>query len=261
MPDNENELPLDKILSILENPIRRKILQKLSRDANYPLQLSRELGVSQQAVMKHLRVLEDSDFVVSYEERSDKGGPPRRVYIPRKRYCIRIDIGPNTYSEDFYSYMEYELKKLPKGRTGPLPLTQVEIKGKVTGEMKEEVAGTLPAFTDPKLEEFRMKLETIVNMGSKEEKLRSIRELVSSLNNEIEKHESKRRNLLTLRERVYKEANRSIVETADDNLEREILSLFVKDEISDLDIIADILDKRKIYIEEKFKEMIKKTGM
>ena len=57
MVESREDLELDEILSVLENPIRRRILQKLSRESNYPLQISKELNVSQQAIMKHLRVL------------------------------------------------------------------------------------------------------------------------------------------------------------------------------------------------------------
>lgn len=260
MPQENEKVPLDTILSILENPIRRRILQKLSRDTNYPLQLSKELGVSQQAIMKHLKVLEDSDFVISYEERSDKGGPPRKVYSPRKRYCIRIDIGPSTYQEDYYSYTEYKLRKTSNKGPGPIPQTQVEIRGKITGEMKEEIAGALPAFTDPKLEGFRMDLEKIVNMESGTGKLDLLKKLISELNSEIDAFELRRKKMLAIRERVFEEANDSIAELSDDLLEREVLSMIVKDEISDVDILAELLDTRRINIEERMKMIRKRIG-
>ncbi|HOO03647.1 MAG TPA: helix-turn-helix domain-containing protein, partial [Methanomassiliicoccales archaeon] len=66
---------LDVLLSVIENPTRRKILEALVREPQYPLQLSRELGLSQQGIMKHLRMLEDLDLVRSFSEESDQGGP------------------------------------------------------------------------------------------------------------------------------------------------------------------------------------------
>ena len=48
----------DESLSILENPTRRDILRYLVKEPHYPLQLSELLDVSQQAVVKHLKVLE-----------------------------------------------------------------------------------------------------------------------------------------------------------------------------------------------------------
>ena len=38
---------LDLLLSIVENPTRRRILEMLSTGPQYPLQLSKMLGVSQ----------------------------------------------------------------------------------------------------------------------------------------------------------------------------------------------------------------------
>ena len=49
----------DDAMSILENTTRREILKFLVKEPHYPLQLSEMLEVSQQAVMKHLKVLEE----------------------------------------------------------------------------------------------------------------------------------------------------------------------------------------------------------
>ena len=70
----------DESLSILENATRREILRYLVKEPHYPLQLFELLDVSQQAVVKHLKVLEDAGFVDSVSMKSDKGGPPRKVY-------------------------------------------------------------------------------------------------------------------------------------------------------------------------------------
>ena len=49
----------DDAMSILENTTRREILKFLVKEPHYKLQLSEMLEVSQQAVMKHLKVLEE----------------------------------------------------------------------------------------------------------------------------------------------------------------------------------------------------------
>lgn len=82
---------LDTILSIVENPTRRKILQALVREPHYPLQLSRELGISQPAVMKNLEILERSGLVESWRESSDKG-PDKIVYRPISSFTLTIDM-------------------------------------------------------------------------------------------------------------------------------------------------------------------------
>lgn len=88
---------LDALLSVIENPARRKILEALAREPHYPLQLSTELGMSQQAVMKHLRVLESCGLVKSYREESDLGGPKRNKYYPTVNFTIVVDVGTNIF--------------------------------------------------------------------------------------------------------------------------------------------------------------------
>ena len=89
---------LDTLLSIIENPTRRRILQELVREPHYPLQLSRELRVSQQAIMKHLKVLESHDLVRCYLEESDLGGPSRKIYVPTMKFTLIVDVGPGLFN-------------------------------------------------------------------------------------------------------------------------------------------------------------------
>jgi len=82
---------LDTILSVIENPTRRRILMALVREPHYPLQLSKELGVSQQAIMKNLEVMEKCGLVESWKESSDKG-PQKIVYRPTSEFTLTIDL-------------------------------------------------------------------------------------------------------------------------------------------------------------------------
>ncbi len=254
MPEEIEDLQLDVILSVLENPIRRKILRKLSRDNNYPLQLSKELHISQQAIMKHLKVLEENDFVESYEERSSKGGPPRKVFTPRKRYSVRIDIGPHTYNEVITSFEEYGGGPDVKDMSPAITETQVEVNGKLTGEMKEDVVAALPAFTDPILESLRRKLDRAICMEDDIKKLSELRLLISNMNVELRGMEMRRRRLLALRERAFEDTNKIISSISHSYVEREAYSLFVKDEISDMDMLSDMLNIRHKVLKEIMKE-------
>jgi predicted transcriptional regulator len=82
---------IDMLLSIVENPTRRRILEALVREPHYPLQLSKELGVSQQAVMKNLSLMEQSGMVVSYRTSSNMG-PMRTLYVPATEFTLVIDM-------------------------------------------------------------------------------------------------------------------------------------------------------------------------
>jgi ArsR family transcriptional regulator len=89
---------LNILLSMIENPTRRRILEALVREPHYPLQLSRQLGLSQQGIMKHLKALEDSHLVRCYSEDSDQGGPARKIYVPTTGFTVTVDIGPGLFN-------------------------------------------------------------------------------------------------------------------------------------------------------------------
>ena len=116
----------DESLSILENPTRREILKHLVKEPHYPLQLSDLLDVSQQAVVKHLKVLEEAGFVDSEMKKSDKGGPPKKVYRVNQSFSIRLYLG--TY------LFRAEHRKMPKGVSfsGSLPDGLESVLGRIS---------------------------------------------------------------------------------------------------------------------------------
>ena len=103
----------DGAMSILENTTRREILKFLVKEPHYPLQLSEMLEVSQQAVMKHLKVLEEGGFVESDKVPSEKGGPPKKVYKVSQSFSLRLDLGPDLFRSEY--------RKMPRG--GPVRLS------------------------------------------------------------------------------------------------------------------------------------------
>ena len=110
---------LDEALAILQNKARRQILERLVREPHYPLQLAEQIGISQQAVMKHLRILEKGEFVAKMKVASNKGGPPKNIYSVQQALSIRIDSGPDLF--------QCSQRVLPSG--GPLKLS-----GKLRGD-------------------------------------------------------------------------------------------------------------------------------
>ena len=97
-PSVGRPVELDAVLNVLSSSTRREILARLASETHYPLQLSRELGVSQQAIMKHMKVLEEAGLVRGVEEPSDQGGPPRMSYKLTSSFSIAIDLGPSLFS-------------------------------------------------------------------------------------------------------------------------------------------------------------------
>jgi predicted transcriptional regulator len=98
-----SQAELDSVLGTVENPIRRKIIAKLSQEPNYQLQLSKELGLSQQLVAKHLVTMEGAGLVSTMLEDSPRG-PQRKEYLLRKSFSVTIDLAPNLFRARMFSF-------------------------------------------------------------------------------------------------------------------------------------------------------------
>lgn len=93
----ENE-ELDRILQVVENPVRRKIIKRLSQEPAYQLQLSKELGLGQSLVAKHLKIMKEAGLVTVTGEESSSG-PERKRYSLARGVSITMDLGPNLFIE------------------------------------------------------------------------------------------------------------------------------------------------------------------
>jgi len=98
---DQNEI--DLILSVMENPVRRRIIKRLSQEPSYPLELSKELGLGQQLIASHLGIMEREGFVGSAIETSPVG-PSRRIYFLKKSVYFSVGFGPHLYSEQALSF-------------------------------------------------------------------------------------------------------------------------------------------------------------
>ncbi|MGD0318161.1 MAG: helix-turn-helix domain-containing protein [Nitrososphaerales archaeon] len=98
-----SQTELDSMLGTVENPIRRRIIARLSQKPNYQLQLSRELDISQQLVAKHLGNMEDAGLVSTVLEDSPRG-PQRKEYLLKKSFSITIDLAPSLFRARIFSF-------------------------------------------------------------------------------------------------------------------------------------------------------------
>jgi len=156
MPDLTD---LDVLLTVIENPTRRRILEALVREPHYPLQLSKELGMSQQAIMKHLKVLEDTCLVRSYPQESDQGGPTRKRYVPTTKFTIIVDFGPGLFSTAFIKMaMEAMSGPDPEGEVDLEPVDLSEIGGKVR-MLRDTIRGL-----DQELEALQVRRAELIEM-------------------------------------------------------------------------------------------------
>jgi predicted transcriptional regulator len=148
---------LDSVLGTVENPIRRRIIARISEEPNYQLQLSKELELSQQLVAKHLLTMEDAGLVSTVSQDSPRG-PQRKEYLLKKSFSVTVDLAPNLFRARIFSFGAVpgvqqteehaqmmtqisEVLKYPEGAARIRPLTRVvaEVDKKLK-EMEEERA-------------------------------------------------------------------------------------------------------------------------
>lgn len=94
---------IDSMLRAIENPVRRKIIKRLSVEPSYPLELSKEIGEAQQLVASHLTLLEKAGIVGSNVEPSPFG-PNRRSYYLKQSGYISLSFGPNLFCEQLLNF-------------------------------------------------------------------------------------------------------------------------------------------------------------
>ena len=182
----------DTALSILENRTRRSILEHLVREAHYPLQLAELLEVSQQAIMKHLKVLKDAGFVVSEKVPSEKGGPPKRIYAITQSFSLRLDLGPDLFRA--------EHRQLPPG--GPTRLSS---------RLPEDVLGVAERVGT------RRRLPMAEALG-----------MLSELNDELDRLDAERDALIALHQQIKQKASRVVDDTFEAYEERQLAHVLLE---------------------------------
>ena len=192
----------DEALTILENPTRRQILKRLVKEPHYPLQLSELLDVSQQAVVKHLRVLEKSGFVDSERVPSEKGGPPKKMYTVNQSFSLRLDLGPDLFRA--------EHRRIPAG--GPMRLSN---------RLPPELDGVVDRLGT------RRKLPMVEAMG-----------VLSELDSELERIDGHRDAVIALHQQVMKKGSPSISEQSGTYEERQLAHAMMSQPRRPLDLDA-----------------------
>jgi len=213
---------LDTLLSVIENPTRRRILEALVREPHYSLQLSKELGMSQQAIMKHMKVLEESDLVRSYPEESDQGGPTRKLYVPTTKFTIIVDFGPGLFNTAIIR----------------LALDQ----------MSHSLLEMHSRTDEPELERGD-------DLAGVSDKILELRETVAQVDRELEGLQQKRALLIVTKERALEEAGRVVEEQIDDYQARRIIYEFIQKPELELEELASDLGIRDDIVERTLEQI------
>jgi predicted transcriptional regulator len=214
------ERELDSVLQVIENPVRRRIIKRLSQEPSYALQLSKELGLGQPLVAKHLSVMEKAGLVTSALE-SSPSGPERKRYSLAKSISITMDLAPHLFKEKATSF------------NAPAPGPQIS-RGKKT-PFSERIGEALAARDD------RAKLS-----------------LISRILNDIDVRmgavDKERMGLLSVRNELMNEAAKIVVNMEDLDTRRVAFHILEEND-REVGSISESLDIREMVVRSILDEL------
>ena len=144
---------LRKLLDILGNETRCRILDLVSDQPRFISEISKELEIGQQAILRHLDELENFGLLASYEEEEDeekkRKGRKRKYYeiSPHAQYQIFINIDKDDLIFDlrtpespthFEKLKEIE-EKIINVKNIPLGFKKLEIFQHLIKQLEEEI--------------------------------------------------------------------------------------------------------------------------
>jgi predicted transcriptional regulator len=201
---------LDVMLTILENPIRRKIIKCLTQEPSYPLEIAKEIGVGQQLVVAHLSMMERDGFVKSRME-SSPVGPKRRIYFLTQSAYLTLTFGPHFYDEKYFTF-----ETLPKN----LSKDAIDFLGRID-EIKDKKLNSLEPISD----------------------------LIIDLDKKLVSLEGEKAVLLYIRNLAMKQASKAL-ETEKTHEERRVLHFILDEQSKDVDEISEALNLREAVVRE-----------
>ncbi len=253
-------LNIDDLLMVLQNPTRRRILELLSQETHYPLQISRELGISPQSVMKHLKVLEEHGLVRSFEESSDSGGPPRKYYAPIKGFSIRIDAGPGLFDTIIIERKGGKRADRSRSRGQHPELKENAGRGDTdsgnTGRGDTDSGNAGRGDTDSG--------NTGRGNAEREAGIEKLKELsceIKRLENEIERIEKNRLQLLNQRERLLESAREIVIDMIPDYMERRLIYYLLEEGPTSMEDISEVFDRRIKSLRALQREIERRYGL
>jgi len=200
------------LLDVLGNETRRRILSLLADEPRYFIQLSKDLGVSQQAVLKHLEILEKFGFVTSFEKESEFAAPNRKYFELNRSCMLAIGITKDAVEFVFHDIPQEGLDPLKRGET----------------------KGVQKGLTALEQEKDHSK---IVSMSD---------ELLKEINQKLTELAAAEVSLLRLRQRITRTAHKAIREAFDVELHRQILySTIGEEKRPDVNELSEMLDTRE----------------
>jgi ArsR family transcriptional regulator len=86
------------LLDVLGNETRRRILNLISHEPMYFNQLAKEIRTGQQAILRHVKILEDTGLIESYTMKSNLGAPDRKYYRVNSSFNLSISVSNDNFT-------------------------------------------------------------------------------------------------------------------------------------------------------------------
>lgn len=96
---------IEGLFEALENSTRREILRRLIHDDTYAFEMSRLIGVSQQAINKQLEMLLKANLISVVGVIPSSSGASRKIYRPTGFSTMVVD-----YSRNFFEVKRYPIE-------------------------------------------------------------------------------------------------------------------------------------------------------
>ena len=207
---SHNNQEIGQLLDLLGNNTRRRILESLTNEPKYFIQLSKEIGVSQQAVLKHLFLLENFGLIESFKAKSNLAAPDRKYFQLNRSVYLSIGITGNS--------MEIKMENIK----GP---NKIKAKNNMAIENKEGSIKKDKEITDI-LKNTKRKLELIAKR--------------------MQELEDEKIHLLKEKQHILEITHQVIRESLEEDLARRILySNLISREITDIEELSEILNTRE----------------
>ena len=197
-------------MDLLGNNTRRRILESLTNEPKYFIQLSKEIGVSQQAVLKHLFLLENFGLIESFKAKSNLAAPDRKYFQLNRSVYLSIGITGNS--------MEIKMENIK----GP---NKIRSKNNMAIESKEVSIKKDKEITDI-LKNTKHKLELLAKR--------------------MQELEDEKIHLLKEKQQILEITHQVIRESLKEDLARRILySNLISREITDIEELSETLNTRE----------------
>ena len=207
---SHNNQEIGQLLDLLGNNTRRRIVESLTNEPKYFIQLSKEIGVSQQAVLKHLFLLENFGLIESFKAKSNLAAPDRKYFQLNRSVYLSIGITGNS--------MEIKMENIK----GP---NKIRSKNNMAIESKEGSIKKDKEITDI-LKNTKRKLELIAKR--------------------MQELEDEKIHLLREKQHILEITHQVIRESLEEDLARRILySNLISREITDIEELSEILNTRE----------------